>query len=92
MNNIKRLAKGVARIDKYLDGQDNLEMGINDDLAMTRADICTGCPMFQKEPLAFLRVDDKAVPVLSGKMCDECGCVLSYKLRLKNEKCPLGKW
>jgi hypothetical protein len=25
-------------------------------------------------------------------ICGECGCVIWAKIRLKKEKCPLGKW
>jgi hypothetical protein len=24
--------------------------------------------------------------------CLECGCLINHKIRLKNEKCPIGKW
>lgn len=24
--------------------------------------------------------------------CNLCGCILGAKARMKNEKCPLGKW
>jgi hypothetical protein len=27
-----------------------------------------------------------------GDICDECGCVLSAKARVKDEKCVLNKW
>lgn len=27
-----------------------------------------------------------------GKTCGACGCVLSAKAALQNQKCPLGKW
>jgi len=59
-------------------------------LAMDRAKECTGCEMFVDEPIDFLRVEDKNIPELSNKMCDECGCTLSYKLRQSKTKCK--KW
>jgi len=33
-------------------------------------------------------------PHLSTKIyqCDECGCFMKAKTKLKNAKCPLGKW
>lgn len=92
MKTVKRIAKAAAKIDKVVEGQQNFDNGINDDLAKRRAAICSGCPMFQNEPISFLRTDDEAVPELSGKMCDECGCVLSYKLRVAAEHCPIKKW
>jgi len=59
-------------------------------LAMDRAKECIGCEMFIDEPIDFLRVIDKNIPELSNKMCDECGCTLSYKLRQSISKCS--KW
>ena len=91
---IKRIAKAVTKLDKVVEGQNNFESGINDNLAAARhLKACNeNCDMFQDEPISFLRTDDEAVSGLSGKMCEECGCVLSFKLRLESEKCPLGKW
>jgi hypothetical protein len=31
-------------------------------------------------------------PYNNGGVCDVCGCVLKYKVRLETEECPLGKW
>jgi len=59
-------------------------------LAIDRAKECTGCEMFIDEPINFLRVIDKNIPELSNKICDECGCTLSYKLRQSISKCS--KW
>ena len=59
-------------------------------LANERAKTCVGCEMFVKEPIEFLRVEDKVIPEISNKMCDECGCTLSYKLRQSITKCD--KW
>jgi hypothetical protein len=25
-------------------------------------------------------------------ICKQCGCVIDFKIRLKSEACPLGKW
>lgn len=59
-------------------------------LALERSKVCEGCPFFAQEPISFLKVEDKSLPLLSGKMCDECGCTLSYKLRQSKTKCD--KW
>ena len=50
-------------------------------LALERAEICKNCPMFVKEPVGFLAVTDKRIPILSKMMCDDCGCTLPYKTR-----------
>jgi len=59
-------------------------------IALKRSEICVRCPMFVDEPISFLRVEDKRLSLLSNKMCDECGCTLSYKLRQSKTKCD--KW
>lgn len=59
-------------------------------LASERSKTCEGCIFFEDEPISFLRVEDKRLPLLSNKMCGECGCTLSYKLRQSKTKCD--KW
>lgn len=59
-------------------------------LAEERKNTCLNCPFFVDEPIKFLKVTDKNIPELSGKMCDECGCTLTYKLRQSLIKC--NKW
>lgn len=80
-------------------GLDPLEIGIrnfkNIDidielLAIDRTKECLMCDDFVDEPIDFLKVEDKNIPELSNKMCDECGCTLSYKLRQSKTKCK--KW
>lgn len=56
-------------------------------LAENRMNECSGCEFFQTEPISFLRVEDKNIVELSNKMCNECGCTLSYKLRQSITKC-----
>jgi len=55
--------------------------------ALERARVCRGCDFFVDEPLEMFRIRDERLPVLSGKMCGECGCVLSYKLRQNEGLC-----
>lgn len=45
-----------------------------------RLEICKGCEFWDKE--AFMH---------TGR-CLKCGCSTKAKLRLKTEKCPIGKW
>lgn len=59
-------------------------------LAENRKDTCLGCEFYVDEPISFLRVEDKSISELSNKMCDKCGCTLSYKLRQSIDKCD--KW
>lgn len=61
-----------------------------ESLAKDRAKTCIGCPLFVDEPVDFLRVTDTRIPELSDKMCDGCGCTLSYKTRQSIKPCD--KW
>lgn len=76
-------------------GLEPLEEGVNNFnhpnvdvelLARERKETCVSCPMYVDEPISFLRIVD-VIPELSNKMCDFCGCTLSYKLRQSLEKC-----
>ncbi len=37
---------------------------------------CEGCPLFDRDQ----------------KRCAKCGCYTDYKLRMRSERCPEGKW
>ena len=50
-------------------------------LASERSKTCEGCIFFEDEPISFLRVEDKRLPLLSNKYCSDCGCTLAYKIR-----------
>lgn len=80
-------------------GLEPLEIGIHNFkhpnidvelLAIERTKECLFCEFFVEEPIDFLKVIDKNISELSNKMCDECGCTLSYKLRQSKTKCE--KW
>ena len=47
-----------------------------DETASTRMQICEQCPSLIK----------------LTNQCKECGCVMTLKVKLKEAKCPLGKW
>lgn len=51
----------------------------NEKLAKKRISICNKCK-------------SKVHVELIGDICDECGCVLEAKARVKDEKCELNKW
>ena len=59
-------------------------------LAQQRIETCKGCEFFKDEKIDFLKVDDKHLPEASGKFCEDCGCIISYKLRQTSKLCP--KW
>ena len=51
----------------------------HEQLAIKRIAICKQCK-------SCVQVD------MVGDICDECGCVLSAKARVRDEKCVLNKW
>ncbi len=56
-------------------------MALTDDPKFAeRMKVCNGCDKMDKQ--AFMGTG----------MCTACGCSLKTKLRMKSEKCPLGKW
>lgn len=58
-----------------------------EDLAKERLNKCLGCPLFVREPIPVFRVKDHNLNAASGKMCDDCGCVISYKIRQSKTVC-----
>lgn len=61
-----------------------------ENLAKTRASICSRCPLAKRDPILSL-IPDKALPGIEGYICDACGCNLSAKVR-SADFCPKGKW
>lgn len=43
-----------------------------------RLNICKGCPFLTK--------------IVGIDQCEKCSCLISLKAKLKDEKCPEGKW
>ena len=68
----------------YLDKSEVVE-----ELAQTRAAICSGCP-FAKQGKLLTFVRDTLTEV-QGAYCKKCGCPLSAKIR-SNDICPIHKW
>ena len=54
-------------------------IGVNYELMIKRLEICNKC--------------DKKINLSQNvAICDECGCFLKAKSRIKDESCYLGKW
>jgi hypothetical protein len=47
-----------------------------DDVSEKRYSICNSCPLFSS----------------LTKRCNECGCFMTLKTKLKYASCPVGKW
>ena len=63
-----------------------------EELAKTRAKICSECPHFSdKHPMKRI-MPDKSIKKIEGVACSLCGCPLSAKLRQVLESCPDKRW
>jgi hypothetical protein len=62
-----------------------------EDLAKTRAAICSRCPFAKHSKVVKTVLVDNRTKEISGMYCDICGCSLSAKVRSK-DWCPKGKW
>ena len=79
-------------LNSFYEGKHNFE-NTNLDielLAEERKATCVSCEFYEDEPIIYLQVIDTNIPELSKKMCGDCYCILSYKLRQSKEKCI--KW
>ncbi len=84
-----------------IDGHIKELTGQNGDLSEWRMDICRECPLFKVLPIAGpICNNNKYLDTKTGDVSDSpkkgyrrgCGCRLQAKTRLKDSKCPLGKW
>ena len=55
--------------------------------AKKRADICYNCNEYKNEPISFLKVNDKKIKKLEGKICGDCSCALPLLLRQNLKIC-----
>lgn len=83
----------MSRIVDILNGVKNYAAPgeASEELAEQRAKICQGCPSMK-----FIKnlelIKDGKLEQIQGHICQECGCVLSFKLRSEEATCPLKKW
>lgn len=49
---------------------------VEETISKTRFDICTSCEFLTK----------------TTNSCKKCGCFMIVKTKLKNARCPIGKW
>jgi hypothetical protein len=62
-----------------------------EDLAKTRASICSRCPYAKNSTTMKKVIVDNKTKEIQGMYCDICGCSLSAKVR-SNDYCPKGRW
>lgn len=71
-------------------GNYNRNLPAVEEKARERSKTCLGCENYVDEPVKSFQVEETRIPALSKKMCDECGCPLSYLLRQNVKICK--KW
>lgn len=91
MGSISKKIKNID-VNGVIEGMANKISGSMDDVAKQRAEICAECDSMVDEPIEELAINDKNIPEISRKMCNECGCSLPYLLRQNRKKCKLKKW
>lgn len=97
---IQRLSKSIAEetdpeiitsTKAVIAGMGNFYFGKKYDYALDKYEnFCLNCPSNVEDPVESMHVEDKQIPGLSGRMCSDCGCTLSFKTR-QNIK-PCSKW
>lgn len=91
MRSFKKKIQSVLKngVDPVMEGIHNFknENKCVEKLAKERLKTCLKCPYYVNEPIDFLKVKDNRMPELTNKMCGECFCTLSYKLRQSTIKC-----
>lgn len=97
---IKRLSKslegeenkGVVTTTKaIIVGMTNFYFSLKNERAKRiYNDFCKDCEDNIVDHVEEMHVEDKVIPMLSKRMCGDCGCVLSFKVR-QNIK-PCRKW
>lgn len=94
MGRIKKAVRTIIEsgINPFIEGKKNFESQSEEveELARKRLQTCLRCDHFKDEPIEMFKVKDENLPEASGKYCEECGCVLSYKLRQSIQPCK--KW
>lgn len=96
MKKINSLSKKISSISKegldpiiegMTEGIRNYDKNIPDieNRARKRLESCSDCLI--DEPIKSFRIEDKRIPELSNKMCDDCGCAAPYFFRQDIKKC-----
>lgn len=83
---------GRGGFDPIRKGRENYNRNLPaiEEKASERSKTCLGCENYVDEPVKSFQIEEKRIPSLSKKMCDECGCSLTYLLRQDVKICK--KW
>ena len=87
-------------ISQIIQGTVNNLMGLEEELCKARLAICSNCPLYVDSIIGKRCDNTTFLNPKTGEISKKaksgffkgCGCVMQSKARLKNVKCPLGKW
>lgn len=86
-------------LDPYLEGKKNFKSQSKDwdKTAKKRLETCRDCPLFVNEKNGLFKKgglygvkEDERIVELENKICGDCGCISTYKLRQSISIC--NKW
>lgn len=74
---MSKVSSGISSLFKIAQNMvTNVDQYVTKELADERLKVCLGCPRYFEA---------------TGN-CKECGCFCSFKVKFKQEECPLKKW
>lgn len=88
-------------VGKIVKGHVNEFFNKEQELHDKRIKICKECPLYKKDNiLGYICNPDLYVNIKTGDTSEDykpnyvngCGCRLSASTRVKDKRCPLGKW
>jgi hypothetical protein len=56
---------------------------VHDEVKESRRNECRACEFSEKKDFGG---------TVKVRLCSKCGCYIAAKTKLKDEKCPIGKW
>lgn len=95
-NKVKNIIAGFGRLT-----WERITKGKPDDLTIKRGEICAVCDYrtflnFAEWGVNFVQDHDLPINHTPGEWdalwCSRCRCCIEAKIRVENEKCPIGKW
>lgn len=93
---IKNIVKGFGRL-----AWERITKGKPDDITIKRGEICAVCDYrtflnFAEWGINFTQDHELPINHEPGEWdalwCAKCKCCIEAKIRVENEKCPIGKW
>jgi hypothetical protein len=89
----------MSIVKNMIEGYTNLALGRNEDMSITRMNICRACPLFKDVAGGICNPRLWLNPITGDVKTEKtdgyykgCGCVLNSKTRASGAHCPAKKW